>query len=82
MKSKAKLLGISLFGIFISSFLTALIMTYLYPFLYNFINSYTKRDKDIEIDYWNAYLLAASLGCISFIISSILFRNNVHLKYL
>ena len=79
MKSHAKLMGISLFGILISSFISALIMTYLYPFLYNFINSYTKRDTDIEIDYWNAYILASTLGFISFITAFILFRNNGHI---
>ncbi len=82
MKSRSKLVGISLLGIFISSFISAAFITYLYPFLYNFINSYTKRNTDIQIDYWNAYILASSLGIISFIIVSILFKNNVHLEYL
>lgn len=68
MKSKVLFFGSSLLSIFIAGFINALIMTYLYPFLYNFINSYTKRDQDIEIDYWNAYILTVCLGIIFSII--------------
>lgn len=41
----------------LTAFISAVFITYVYPFLYNLVNNYTNRGENINIDYWNAYIM-------------------------
>lgn len=54
---KTKIISGVLFTTLLTAFISAALITYVYPFLYNLVNQYTNRGEDINIDYWNAYIM-------------------------
>ena len=61
---KLAMIGGGITGVLISSFISALMITYVYPFIYNSINKYTNRGDDLKVDYWNAYIMVVVIGLI------------------
>ena len=72
---KMTMIGGGILSIFISAFISALMITYLYPFIYNSINKYTERGSDIEVDYWNAYIMVVMVGLIILPLTLMLFNR-------
>jgi len=54
---KSKIIVSGLLGTFFTALISAAFITYVYPFLYNLVNKYTNRGENINIDYWNAYIM-------------------------
>jgi len=61
---KIAMVGGGIMGLLLSAFITALMITYVYPFIYNSINKYTNRGDDLKVDYWNAYIMIVVMGLI------------------